>query len=468
MSTQLVAPRSLGSSTSDARSRLVSFLTQRRRGCAEVAEKKWWDNCRNAIQNAGSAPLCYILPESPKPQWSSARASIQDPFSRTVRESTVVGSSKSSPRPLHKLCALCVKKLTRSTSTKTWSFRTAAALFILYFAFFISLLCVPQAASAADSASAIDAAQRRVVKVYGAGGASGLEAYQTGVLISPEGHVLTAWSYVLDTDTVAVVLHDGRRLEGKLVGADPKLELAVLKIDVRDVAYFDLAKSPALDKIDVGSRVLAVSNLYNVATGDEPASVQRGVVAAKASLAARRGAYRTPYTGSVLVIDAVTNNPGAAGGALVDSRGELLGVLGKELRSQETNAWLNYALPASEIRAAVAELAAGRGPRRSEEKTMRPEQPHTLAGLGLVLVPDALPKTPPYVDRVREGSPAAMAGVRPDDLVIMIDDQLAPSCLAVADGIGRIDRADKVKLTLMRGEELIEVTLEAGTTEGGR
>lgn len=376
-------------------------------------------------------------------------------------------------RPLRNLCAPCVKKRTKpnvfgrpsgGNGLLLGRRSSIVALCALLLAFspclrvsVFSSMCLAQAAPA----SAIESTQQRVVKIYGAGGTSGLEAYQTGVLISAEGHVLTAWSYVLDTDTVVVILHDGRRLEGKLIGADPKLELAVLKVDVQDAPHFDLTKAPPLDAIDAGSRVFAVSNLYNVATGDEPASVQRGVVAAKASLAARRGSYRTPYTGNVLVIDAVTNNPGAAGGALVNARGELLGVLGKELRSQETNAWLNYALPASEIRGAVAELAAGRGPRRTTERASQPEQPHTLAGLGIVLVPDALPKTPPYVDRVREGSPAAAAGIRPDDLVLMIDDQLAPSCRAVVEGLERIDRADAVKLTLLRGEELVEIKLEA-------
>ncbi|MEX2187591.1 MAG: S1C family serine protease [Pirellulales bacterium] len=313
--------------------------------------------------------------------------------------------------------------------------------------------------AAADSP--IESAQRRVVKIYGAGGASGLEPYQTGVLISPQGHVLTAWSYVLDTDSVAIVLDDGRRFDGKLVGADPRLELAVLKIDARDAPFFDLSMATPLAQVEVGTRVIAASNLYNVATGDEPASVQHAWIAAKTKLAARRGTYRTPYTGDVLVIDAVTNNPGAAGGALVGPDGVLLGVLGKELRSRDTNTWLNYALPVSEIRDAVADLAAGKGPRRREQQTNRPQQPHTLAALGLVLVPDALPRTPPYVDRVRENSPAAAAGIRPDDLVIMIDGQLAPSCRAVAEDLQFIDRADAVTITLMRGQELIETRLTA-------
>lgn len=368
---------------------------------------------------------------------------------------------KMSPvRPLRNLCVLCVKKLTNSDSRACLGVAhpPVVAFFVFHFAF---CLAMSPFVGEVVAESPIETAQRRVVKIYGAGGATGLEAYQTGVLISPEGHVLTAWTYVLDTATVMAYLHDGRRLEAKLVGADPKLEIAVLKIDVRDVPYFDLAKSPPLEKIEVGTRVFAASNLYNVATGDEPASVQRGVIAAKASLSARRGSYRTPYTGSVLVIDAVTNNPGAAGGALVDARGQLLGVLGKELRSQDTNAWLNYALPAAEIQSAVADLAAGRGPRRTTEKTKLPEQPHTLSALGIVLVPDALPRTPPYVDRVRESSPAATAGIRADDLVIMIDDQLTSSCRAVTDGLKQVDRADALKLALMRGDELIEVNLKA-------
>ncbi len=83
----------------------------------------------------------------------------------------------------------------------------------------------------------------RIVKIYGAGGIRGLEAYQSGILISSEGHILTAWSYVLDTDSVLAVLDDGRRFPASLVGADPRSELAVLKIDAADLPYFDLRKA---------------------------------------------------------------------------------------------------------------------------------------------------------------------------------------------------------------------------------
>src|SRR5437764_9471514 len=64
--------------------------------------------------------------------------------------------------------------------------------------------------------------QPKIVKIFGAGGYRGLEPYQSGFLISADGHVLTAWSYVLDTEVITVVLDDGRKYNGKLVGADPR------------------------------------------------------------------------------------------------------------------------------------------------------------------------------------------------------------------------------------------------------
>ena len=93
--------------------------------------------------------------------------------------------------------------------------------------------------------------------------------------------------------------------------------------------------------------MLAFSNLFGIATGDEPVSMLHGVVSAVAPLDARRGAFATNFRGDVYVVDAAANNPGAAGGALTDSQGRLLGMLGKELRSSLTGTWLNYALPVS-------------------------------------------------------------------------------------------------------------------------
>ena len=68
----------------------------------------------------------------------------------------------------------------------------------------------------------IDQAQAKMVKIYGAGGFRSLEGYQSGMLISAQGHILTVLSHVLDTDYISVTLCDGRRFEAKLLGADPR------------------------------------------------------------------------------------------------------------------------------------------------------------------------------------------------------------------------------------------------------
>jgi serine protease Do len=313
-------------------------------------------------------------------------------------------------------------------------------------------------------ADVISRVQPRIVKIYGAGGFRGMEAYQSGFLISAEGHILTVFSYVLDTDYITVVLDDGRRFEeAKLLGADPALEVAVLKIDAADLPHFNVDEAVA---VEAGTRVLALSNLFGVATGNEPASVQHGVVSVRTTLEARRGVFETPYDGPVYVLDAMTNNPGAPGGALVTRRGELVGMLGKELKNSLNNTWLNYAVPIEELRESVEAIRAGRFIAREEEQAdKKPEHALDLELLGIVLVPDILARTPPYVDQVREGSPADRAGLRPDDLILLLDDRLIQSCKSLRKELEYIDYADPVAFTVLRRQELVQVTLQAQADE---
>ncbi|MCO6456550.1 MAG: serine protease [Pirellulaceae bacterium] len=321
------------------------------------------------------------------------------------------------------------------------------------------LLSGPGIGQAASFSQIVDIVQPKMVKIYGAGGIQGLESYQSGFLISAEGHVLTVWSYVLDTDLVTVILDDGRKYQAELVGADPRLEIAVLKIEAQDLAHFSLNQAVP---IQAGDRVLAFSNLYGVATGDEPSSVLHGNVAATTSLSARRGAFETTYRGNVYVLDAMTNNPGAAGGALTDRRGQLAGILGKELRNSLTNTWLNYAVPAAELVPAVDDILAGKvRPRGDDESARKPLDPVTLQALGIVLVPDVLSKTPPFIDRVIRETPADKAGLRADDLILFVNDRIASSCRAVRDELSYIDRIDEFRLTVQRGQELLDVVLHA-------
>lgn len=317
----------------------------------------------------------------------------------------------------------------------------------------------PRPAAAAETlAHVIETAQAKVVKIHGAGGIRNLPAYQSGFLFSSQGHVLTAWSYVLDTDQISVTLADGRRFLGELIGADPRTELAVLKIPVEDVPYFNLDQSRSLA---VGERVLAFSNLFGVATGDEPASVQQGRVSARTRLTARRGIFETPYDGPIYVLDAMTSNPGAAGGVLTTLRGELAGVLGKQLQNAQNNTWLNFALPIEALLGPVDDILSGTlRPRAADETARQPAEPWTTARLGLRLVPDVLPNTPPFIDRVLDGTPAAHAGLQPDDLILYLNQRAISSCQALHQELALIDRIDPLHLTVQRGNQLLDLRLQ--------
>lgn len=315
------------------------------------------------------------------------------------------------------------------------------------------------AAEGPSVAAAIERVQPKIVKIYGAGGFRRLEAYQTGMLISPEGHILTVFSYVLDTDYITATLADGRKFEAKLLGADPRLDVAVLKIEATGLPYFDLAQAV---EVDGGARVLALSNLFGVATGDEAASVQHGVISVKTEMAARQGTFETPYRGPVYVLDKVTNNPGAAGGALVTRQGALVAMLGKELRNARNNTWLNFALPIGRLQSSIDAIRAGKFvPAGEDPASPKPPRALDLARLGIALVPDVLERTPPYVDQVRPGTPAAAAGLRPDDLILLLGERLIQSCKSLRGELEYIDYEDPVKLTVLRGGELLEFVLKA-------
>jgi S1-C subfamily serine protease len=384
---------------------------------------------------------------------------LPSPFGRGVGgEGCVAKMSKNSGIPASAL-TLTLSQRERGPICGHALSRARWVFCVLHFAFFI--LHFPLAASSvfASVAATIDQVQPKIVKIYGAGGLRGMEAYQTGVLISPDGYIVTAYSYVLDTDYITAVLSDGRRFQAALVGADPRLEIAVLRIEAAGLPCFDLAQAVTAPE---GTRVLAFSNLFGVAVGDEPVSVQKGTIAAITKLDARRGVFETPYRGSVYVLDVTTNNPGAAGGALVTRRGRLVAVLGKELRNASNNTWLNYAVPIAELRQSVEDIRAGKFVvRREAETDKKPQRSLDLASLGIVLVPDVLDRTPPYVDHVRSGSPAAAAGVLPDDLVVLAGDHLIQSCKMLRADMEYIDYEDEIKLTVVRGRELRQFVLRS-------
>ncbi len=296
----------------------------------------------------------------------------------------------------------------------------------------------------------------KTVKLFGAGGVANLDAYQSGFFVSAEGHILTAWSTVLDVDNIVAVTSDGGRYESKVIGVDPNLEIAILATEQATNNFFDLKQAV---EPPVGARVLAFSNLYGIATGSEMSSVQKGVVMARTELNARRGTFKSVYQGPVLIIDAMTNNPGAAGGALTTMDGRLIGMLGKELRDASANTWLNYAVPIAQLRESIERIIAGKSIQRVEATRRIVDRPVSLTGLGIVLVPNVLAKTPAYIDLVEPQSRAAKAGLQSDDLVLFINSTRVTSQAALLDELDSIDRGDSITLLVQRGSELIESVL---------
>lgn len=305
----------------------------------------------------------------------------------------------------------------------------------------------------------IDQLQPRVVKIFGAGGLRNLANYGTGVIVSPDGHIATVWNHLLDSDVVSVVLHDGRRYFGRVIGTNSKFDVAVLKIDATELPYLNLDD---LAQVGPGAGVLAFSNVFKVATGDEPVSVLQGVVSARTQLSAWRGRFKVPYDGEVYLIDAVTNNPGAAGGLLTTSDGRPLAMLGRELKGNN-NTWLNYAIPFSVLREPIRDIISGKQTTRSSllagDSAARPrEQQFTGLDFGFVLVPDVVARTPAYIDTILPESEAAKQQLKPDDLIVFANGELVSSIRTLNEVLRQLVSGDDLRLIIRRGEDLLPFT----------
>ena len=289
-------------------------------------------------------------------------------------------------------------------------------------------------------------AERSVVKLYGAGGIRGLESYQSGVLIGDGSLILTSWTTVLDVDKVRVVTFDGRRLDAEVLGVDPECELALLKVPNPGLPAFDLK---ANNKATPGQRVFAITNLFGIAAGNEACSSQKGVVMAISMLRASLAGKQTVYQGPIIMTDAMTNNPGASGGALIDLRGNLIGLIGKELRDEQNGIWINYALPIDVVKGSMERILTGQT-RSASANTKTVENHHDFKTIGISMVPNVLPKTPAFIDRVQSDTPASRAGLMPNDLVLLVSEQRVDSQKSLEKILLTIDRNDSFPMLVQR------------------
>lgn len=316
---------------------------------------------------------------------------------------------------------------------------------------------------------------RKMVKVYGAGGYRGVNAYCTGVLISPDGFILTVYSPTLDTSNLRVHLYDGTRHAVELVAAEPQLDVALLKIKNQEtfkeqpLPYFDLTRKSAQGQ--VGDWVLAFTNQFEVAVRDEPVSVQRGVIAAIVPFAGRRGITEANYKGMAYILDAITNNPGANGGLLTTRKGEPLGLIGKELKNTLTETWVNYAMPLPPLADFAAKAMKGQYKRqaRDDDKTMEDRKAYH----GITMIADVLDRTPPFIEDIASGSPAAQAGLRINDLLVFIrhprpdvpeelDERVIASCKTFKEVMAPLAPGTKVSVVVRRDGQLITFDFQLG------
>jgi serine protease Do len=320
--------------------------------------------------------------------------------------------------------------------------------------------------------SVADQVNRKMVKLFGAGGFKGLPAYGTGILVSPNGYILTVNNHILDTADLRVHLYDGRLCHARVVFKEPELDAALLKIDekVDGLPYFNFEEAAARPLAAPGDWVLAFSNQFEIATRDEPMSVQHGVIAAHAELRGRRGIFEAPFSGAVYFLDVIANNPGAAGGAVTTRKGELLGIIGREVKNTLSDSWINYAVPVQTkaqvvrgdktVTVSLADFVK-EGMAGTYKVSTRKKSEQGLGGYhGIVLVPNVVSVTPPYVEDVVPGSPAARAGLRPDDLIVYIDGELVPSIKIFRDIVKSAPPGTELRLEVQRGNKLQTVNLK--------
>lgn len=299
-----------------------------------------------------------------------------------------------------------------------------------------------------------------VVRVYGAGGFTGIPAYGSGVIVDERGFVLTSWSIALRTDALKVVTAEGRRLPAELWLADPGRGVALLK------ASGVAAGLPALrlgDSGDLraGEEVYAFGNPFGFLYGNERPAVMRGVVSAVGPPRPEGVRIaRLPDRLEEAIITDIPNNPGTQGGPLVTAEGELVGILGRLVESRATNTILNYAVPAHVVRDFVRE---GLQRRQADPDAPRtPVQPSRGRGPvhGIRLLRTHLARPPvAYVEEVVRGSPAAAAGVEVDDLIFRVDGRTIRDVRDFDEAMEARAAGDVVALVVKRGDACLVLSL---------
>jgi Do/DeqQ family serine protease len=244
----------------------------------------------------------------------------------------------------------------------------------------------------------------------------------SGVIVSPEGHILTNNHVIEDADDIEVVLSDGRKALAKVIGTDPDTDLALLQIPLNNLPVIVLGQ---LDDLQVGDVVLAIGNPFGVGQ-----TVTSGIVSALG-----RSQLGINTFENFIQTDAAIN-PGNSGGALVDVNGHLMGINTAIYSRSGGSMGIGFAIPISTAKQVMQDLLKNgkvvRGWIGVEPQDLTPELAESFqlprsagqAGLQGVVITGVLPN-----------GPAAQAGIRPGDVIVKVDRQPVGN---VADLLNRV------------------------------
>ena len=249
----------------------------------------------------------------------------------------------------------------------------------------------------------------------------------SGVIISPDGYIVTNNHVVEDATELRVKLYDQRTFEAEVIGTDPTTDVALIKIDAEDLPTLRFGSSDALR---LGEWVLAIGSPLELQS-----TITAGIVSAKAR---NLGAIPNEYSIESFIQTDAAVNPGNSGGALVNTAGELVGI--NTLIQSQTGTYIGYsfAVPSSIVQKVITDLREYGVVQRA---VLGIEYRNNDNGEGVV------------VAVVREGSAAEEAGIKPDDLITHINGQKLDQNNTLTEIIGKLRPNDKVKITVKRGEQ---------------
>ena len=262
----------------------------------------------------------------------------------------------------------------------------------------------------------------------------------SGVIIdSKQGLVLTNNHVIDKADTILVTLHDGRQLNAELIGTDPESDVAVIKIPANNLSQLTMADSSLLK---VGDFVVAIGNPFGLGQ-----TVTSGIISALG----RSGLGIEKYENFIQTDASI--NPGNSGGALVNLRGELIGMNTAILAPSGGNVGIGFAIPTNMIMTIKDVLVKhGEVKRGLLGVTTQDLTPDLVNAFNLETQHGAA------ISRIENDSPAAKAGLEPGDIIVAANDKPINNSQDINNIVGLLQIGDKVTLDYFHGTEKKAVT----------